>query len=113
LRRESDSTSSRLPRQWLSLPLRSGGRCRRRKGAAVDLDPDLEAPKQNQERPLHPRRGSFPRFAGEATARVPSSSANGFPFPCEAGEGAEGGRGQLLILILILKLQSKIKSAPF
>src|SRR5690606_23487643 len=51
-----------------------------------------------------------PRFAGEAKARVAAPTT--FPSPAKRGKVAdrpEGGR----LLILILMIQSKIKSAPF
>src|SRR5690606_1439673 len=61
------------------------------RGRAFDFA--LDASSKIKSAPFSPIRGSFPRCAGEATARVPSSRANGFPFPCEAGEGAERRKG--------------------
>ena len=61
-----------------------------RKGAAFDLD--LEASKQDQGRPLPPLRGSFPRCAGGATARVSAVAPTSVRVRASVARRRAGGR---------------------
>src|SRR5690606_31275664 len=80
------------------------------RGQAIDLD--LDDSKQDQERPLQPLRGSFPRKRGKRRHEYQVTAPMAVPSPAKRGKVAdrpEGGR----LLILILIFQNKIKSAPF
>ena len=55
--------------------------------------------------PFSPIRGSFPRCAGEATARVSGRHVNRCPFPCEAGKvGRRPGRGRAFAQMRVERL---------
>ena len=91
-----------------SLPLRSGGRCRRRMGAisAEAFDPssnsDTSIPRSAPFRLPPPSPASGGRVP-DCRPHLPFACAGGgphcrplLPFPCAAGEGAEGGWGRLV-----------------
>jgi len=90
------------------LPLRSGGRCRRRKGALFGeaesqqvhdytvLPPSAPAGAPSPaERGKKNKTGTSTQICLACLARPMRSQAR-LSFPCAAGEGAEGGRGRFL-----------------
>src|SRR5690606_312125 len=102
-------------KQQLFLPLRSGGRCRRRKGEALDLALILAPESPRQERPLQSQslRDSFPRSRGkqqlfplrsggrcrlQAQERLRTAKLARRASAMDGASHADGGR--LLILIL-------------